>query len=278
MLYRQVCKSEYKAMKIGVIDSGVGGFSVLRELHKLMPSEDYFYLSDQEHSPYGDKDTNYLQKRLYELTDQLLLQKVDLIVIACHTATAEAIESLRQNYSIPFVGIEPYLNILKKQQADEALEYVVLVTETTAKSGRFHALRERLDPHKKINLYACGKLASHIEAFFHDEISDDTFKQLLTLELEHVLELKNRCPELTTAILGCTHYPLVSEQIEQVTGLKTVFPGEAIARRTKDRLHHLFAYSAPSSGLVPGFMYRRKVTDPWQHKEWKYLQKVSRIG
>tara|TARA_R110000868_G_scaffold180754_1_gene421417 strand:+ start:13568 stop:14359 length:792 start_codon:yes stop_codon:yes gene_type:complete len=263
-------------MKIGVIDSGVGGFSVLRELYQLMPCEEYFYLSDQEHSPYGDKDTEYLRQRLFILTDELLTQNVDLIVIACHTATAQAIEALRSNYSLPFVGIEPYLNVLRHPQDGE--QYVVLMTESTSKSKRFHELRERLDPNKKINLFACKKLASIIEAYFHDEITAMHFENSVALELEQVAKLKSSLPQLTTAILGCTHYPLVSKQIESVTGLETIFPGLAIAKRVQERLQSLFAYSTPISPSTDGFHYRRKVSDPWQHKPWKYLQKVTVIS
>lgn len=266
-----------KAMRIGVVDSGVGGFSVLAELYKMMPAEHYFYLSDQENAPYGNKETSFLKERLHLLTEELLKEKVDLIVVACHTATAEAIESLRSSFSIPFVGIEPYLNVLNKRQSPNE-EYVVLVTETTARSKRFLDLKQRLDPSSLVNIFACKKLASLIESYFHDEILKGDFEIELMAELALIHKLKCDQPSLSSAILGCTHYPLVSRQIEQATGLKTLFPGEAIARRTKERLSSLFAYSAPLSSSSDGFSYRRKVTDPWQHKAWNYLQKVSLIG
>lgn len=264
-------------MRIGVVDSGVGGFSVLGELMRLMPSEEYFYLSDAEHAPYGDKSTEYLRARLHVLVDELLKEKVDLIVVACHTATAEAIESVRADYSLPFVGIEPYLNVLNNSAYKEK-EFVVLMTETTAKSARFHTLRERLDPKHVLNLYPCKRLATLIEKFFHDEMNAADFTSNVETELLQVRALKEQFPKLTTAILGCTHYPLVGEWIERITGLETLFPGEAIARRTKDRLQVHFAYSANSSHPTEGFHYRRRVTDPWQYKSWNYLQKVARIG
>lgn len=264
-------------MRIGVVDSGVGGFSVLAELVKLMPAEEYFYLSDQEHAPYGDKDTNYLRQRLHLLTDELLKENVDVIVVACHTATAEAIESLRQSYTLPFIGIEPYLNVLNNEKY-KGREFVVLMTQTTAKSARFHELRERLDPGHVLNLFACKQLAPLIEKFFHDEMEQEDFVSKVEAELLQVKALKESYPRLTTAILGCTHYPLVGKWIERITGLETLFPGEAVARRTKERLQHHFVYSAPISGSTTGFHYRRKVSDPWLHKEWNYLQKVSVIG
>ena len=264
-------------MRIGVVDSGVGGFSVLNELHRLMPAEEYFYLSDMEHSPYGNKDTDYLRERLHVLTDELLKEKVDLIVVACHTATAEAIESLRTDYSLPFVGIEPYLNVLNNDKF-KGKEFVVLMTETTAKSARFHALRERLDPSHVLNLHACKSLATLIEKFFHDEMAEGEFSQKVNAELIEVKALKDRFPKLTTAILGCTHYPLVGEWIERTTGLEVLFPGEAVARRAKERLLYHFAYSADMDTSSDGFHYRRKVSDPWRYKSWNYLQKVSRIG
>ena len=260
-----------------MVDSGVGGFSVLAELYKLMPAEHYYYLSDQENAPYGNKETNFLKQRLHLLSDELLKEEVDLIVVACHTATAEAIESLRSSYQIPFVGIEPYLNVLNKRQSPNE-EFVVLVTEATARSKRFLDLKLRLDPSSLINIYACKKLASLIESYFHDEMTKGDFEVELKSELELINNLKLRQPSLSSAILGCTHYPLVMRQIEETTGLKTLFPGEAIARRTKERLLSLFAYSAPMDSPSNGFSYRRKVTDPWQHRPWNYLQKVSLIG
>lgn len=268
---------QYIGMKIGVVDSGVGGFSVLTELYKLMPAEQYYYLSDQDHAPYGNKDTDFLVKRLHLLTNELLGEQVDLIVVACHTATAQAIESLRQTFELPFVGIEPYLNVLNTQ-ADKSENYVVLVTETTANSDRFLKLKQRLDPASLINIFACKNLASLIESYFHDEISLEDFNDGLERELELVLELKKSLPNLGTAILGCTHYPLIQKQIEEATQLKTVFPGAAIALRTQERLRSLFAYSAPSSPKTAGFHYRRRVDDSWQYKPWNYLQKVSDIG
>ncbi len=268
---------QYISMKIGVLDSGVGGFSVLSELYQLMPCEQYFYLSDQEHAPYGNKDTEYVIKRLHLLTDELLAEGVDLIVVACHTATAEAIDSLRDAYQLPFVGIEPYLNVLNKQ-TDAKENYVVLVTETTAKSARFLKLKQRLDPASLINIFACKNLASLIESYFHDEITLDDFKKGLKTELNLVLQFKSSMPKLSSAILGCTHYPLVKKQIEALTELTTIFPGDAIARRVQERLYSLFAYSSVLSPASPGFMYRRRPDDAWQEKSWNYLQKVSDIG
>jgi len=277
VLYRQGLSIQNRAMRIGVVDSGVGGFSVLAELYKMMPAEHYFYLSDQENAPYGNKETSFLKERLHLLTQELLKEKVDLIVVACHTATAEAIESLRANFEIPFVGIEPYLNVLNQRQSPNE-DYVVLVTETTARSKRFLDLKGRLDPTSLINIFACKKLASLIESYFHDEMTKGDFEVELKAELELIHNLKLSQPSLSSAILGCTHYPLVMRQIEAATGLKTLFPGEAIARRTKERLLSLFAYSAPIDSSTNGFSYRRKVTDPWQHRPWNYLQKVSLIG
>ena len=92
---------------IGVYDSGVGGLTVLRELRKLMPEEDYIYYSDGANCPYGPKDPEFVRQRAAEITDLLIGKGAEMIVVACNTATAAAISWLRSHYDIPFIGMEP---------------------------------------------------------------------------------------------------------------------------------------------------------------------------
>ena len=92
---------------IGIFDSGVGGLSVFREIRKMLPEEGYIYYSDNAHCPYGEKTREYITDRARKITDFLLSQGADIIVVACNTATAAAISTLRNEYDIPFIGMEP---------------------------------------------------------------------------------------------------------------------------------------------------------------------------
>ena len=92
---------------IGVFDSGIGGLSVLKEIHRLLPNEDLIYVGDSAHAPYGDRSAEYVRKRSNNIADFLLDQGVKAIVIACNTATAEAATQLRQTLDVPVIGLEP---------------------------------------------------------------------------------------------------------------------------------------------------------------------------
>ncbi|MGZ3809074.1 MAG: glutamate racemase [Bacteriovorax sp.] len=137
-------------VKIGVFDSGIGGFSVLNELFKAMPEASYYYVSDDANAPYGPKSDEFITERSIAITKELLAHDVELIVVACNTATAASIDLLRDKFkNLPFVGVEPYLNAYYKMpeglSADEK-KMMVLTTESTGKSERFKRLKERLDP------------------------------------------------------------------------------------------------------------------------------------
>ena len=92
---------------IGIFDSGVGGLSVFREIRKLLPEESYIYYSDNAHCPYGEKTREYIIDRARQITGFLLSKGADIIVVACNTATAAAISTLRNEYNVPFIGMEP---------------------------------------------------------------------------------------------------------------------------------------------------------------------------
>ena len=95
---------------IGIFDSGVGGLSVFREIRKVLPDQKYIYYSDNAHCPYGEKSQEYIISRAKSITDFLISQGAEVIVVACNTATAAAISTLRAGYSIPFIGMEPAVN------------------------------------------------------------------------------------------------------------------------------------------------------------------------
>jgi glutamate racemase len=215
-----------KKINIGLFDSGIGGFSILNELFLVFPQAQYFYYSDDAFAPYGPKTDQEITKRTILITDELLKKNVDLIVVACNTATASSIDELRGKFpALPFVGVEPYLNVYYKMP-EGPKKVMVLTTESTGKSERFKRLKSRLDPESKIDHFALKNLARYIEIFYHHGKDKKTLEQEVKEELAF---LQNK--KYTHVILGCTHYPLVANLIEQNLQLKTISPCPYIATR-----------------------------------------------
>ena len=222
--------------KIGLFDSGIGGFSILSELFKSLPEAEYFYISDDAHAPYGPKSDEFITNRSIEISKQLMSMGVELIVVACNTATAASIDALRSYFpNFAFVGVEPYLNAYYKipdSLAQYEKKMMVLTTVSTGKSERFKRLKEKLDPKSEIDHYGLPNLAKIIEDFYYDPNDFNKFSKKIDDEL---LFLKNL--NYSYAILGCTHYPLVKKQIEKSLNLKAISPCAHVANRVVNLLN-----------------------------------------
>jgi len=248
---------------LGIFDSGIGGFSVLSEVKKLLPKVQIFYIADDAHAPYGDKSEDYILARAHELTKKLKEElKVDLIILACNTATAVAIADLRKTYpDFPFVGIEPYLNIQKRFSSDDlSRRFVVLTTARTGKSEKFLKLKEMLDPDHRIDHYGMERLASLIEEAYYLGINDE-LKQKICAEL---LPLKEK--KYTHAILGCTHYPLISRFIEEFLAVECINPAPYVALRAKDLLLQAGKNLEATSLSSYGFHFLSTKKNEWEIK------------
>lgn len=216
--------------KIGVFDSGIGGFSVLTELFVVLPEADYFYFSDDAYAPFGPKTDEFITQRAFVITDELQKKGAELIVVACNTATAASIDALRSHFpKLIFVGVEPYLNAYYKETSPSKM--AVITTESTGKSERFKRLKERLDPFKLIDHYSLKNLARHIEELYYNKISNKDFDNNLEADLA---DLKKH--HYTHVILGCTHYPLIKQKIEHALQTKTLSPCPYVAGRVKELL------------------------------------------
>lgn len=220
-----------KKVKIGLFDSGIGGFSILIQLLSLLPDAEFFYYSDDKNAPYGPKTDDFITNRSMEITEILIKKGVDLIVVACNTATAASIDSLRAKYpNLPFVGVEPYLNAYYKMPEGKK-NMAVLTTVSTGKSERFKRLKEKLDPDGNIAHYSLPNMARLIEDFYFNRIDQTNFFAEVKNELAPIKE-KNH----THVILGCTHYPLISKMIETETGAIAVSPDHYVALRVAEVL------------------------------------------
>ncbi|MCK5073029.1 MAG: glutamate racemase [Bacteriovoracaceae bacterium] len=242
---------------IGVFDSGVGGFGILSEIHKFIPSCRAHYIADQKYAPYGGMGKKELIKRCMEITNELLNVGVELVVVACNTATAVAINELRKNFDLPFVGVEPYINAPNRELGiDEKSRLVVLLTPLTAVSKKYLVLKNRLDPCGYIEQYTCRKLAMLVERGFSGGMDDG----IVTRMREELFPLKNK--GFTHCILGCTHYLLVRDFIEDYLELECISTGPHVAKRT---LEIIQGTGIPMNATVQEcFEYKSTLSGVWE--------------
>jgi glutamate racemase len=243
-------------VKIGLFDSGIGGFSILNELFKVMPSAQFFYYSDDAYAPYGPKSDAEITERTFVITEFLLQQNVDLIVVACNTATASSIDELRAKFpQAIFVGVEPYLKAYYQMPEGEK-KVMVLTTESTGKSERFKRLKSRLDPESNIDHYSLKNMAKIIEYFYYHPQNKNEFEIAIKEELK-TMQNKN----YSHAILGCTHYPLIANLIEKNLHLKTISPCPYIASRVVDLLKNTQRHEIPPEA---DFNFYSSSTNQWK--------------
>ncbi|HYN54035.1 MAG TPA: glutamate racemase [Methylotenera sp.] len=216
---------------IGVLDSGVGGISVLKHIHTLLPNERLLYVADSKYAPYGSKSAEQIQSRCFEIADFLIEKEVKALVVACNTATAAAIDEMRKKYTLPIIGMEPAVKPAAAATKNGVIG--VLATVGTLKSAQFAALLESYGRNVKVVTQACIGLVECIE---RGELINEN-----TLEL-----IKQYCQPLLdegadTIVLGCTHYPFVKPLIEQVVGVEVVLidTGAAVANQLQKRLSAL---------------------------------------
>ena len=227
--------------KIGVMDSGSGGLSVLRELLRLLPEEEYLYFSDNAHCPYGEKSQDFILGRCRSIVEDFLSQEAQAVVIACNTATAAAIATLREEYpDIPFVGMEPAIKPAILATRNGIIG--VLATESTLHSAKYIDTRER---------YAQGvRVVEHVGEGFVELV------ETLDLDSAHTREVVDRSlrPLLQsgadTVVLGCTHYPFLLPVMQELAGPQVDFidPAPAAARQ----LARVLQSKALSTGTGPG--------------------------
>ncbi len=195
---------------VGVFDSGIGGLSVLHEIHALLPHENLIYVGDSAHAPYGDRSADYVRKRSQQIADFLLDQGVKTIVIACNTATAEAASLLRETLDVPVIGMEPAIK--PAAQLSKSGIIGVLATQRTINSERLLGLTERYASNKKVLAQACPGLVEQVES---GDLGSETTLKLLRKYIEPLLE-----KGADALILGCTHYPFLLPAIRKITGDK----------------------------------------------------------
>jgi len=210
-------------MKIGVFDSGLGGLSVLQHLQTALPEASFLYIADSVNAPYGDKTNDFIAERSLAISQFLLAQQVSAIVVACNTATAAAVQLLRNQSPVPVVAIEPAL----KPAASRSLrkKIGVLATESTLRSEKYQLLMSRVADTVSCYQQAAHGLAEQVEA---GAIEDAATRELLNQYLQPMLE-----HGIDTLVLGCTHYPFLIPVIRQLVGneITIVDTGRAVSEQ-----------------------------------------------
>ncbi len=194
---------------IGVFDSGVGGLSVLNAIHRRLPSASLHYVADSAHAPYGEKSADFIRARAERIAAHLIGRGARVIVVACNTATAVAIDELRRHWpACSFVGVEP--GVRPAAAASHNRHVGVMATDATLGSDRFRALVAREAGGCTMHLQACSGLAAAIE--------QREFDDPVLLELVQRYATALREAGVDVVALGCTHYPFVRAAIERSLG------------------------------------------------------------
>ena len=218
-----------KNQPIAVIDSGVGGISVLKELVKIMPQEHYIYYGDSATAPYGIKSTQEVRKLTCDAAKMLFDEGAKGLVVACNTATSAAVRVLREEYpNVPIVGIEPAVK--PAVECKEHPTVLVMATPMTIKEEKLHNLIARFETQATIIPLGCPGLMDFVE---RGVLEGAELESYLTELLYPYREEK-----IDAAVLGCTHYPFVKKTIQKILGpdVKIFDGGKGTAREMKRRL------------------------------------------
>ncbi len=220
---------------IGIFDSGIGGTSIFKEIHQLLPLEKTIYLADSKNAPYGVKTKEQIIDLCYKNTDWLLGKGCKIIVVACNTATTNAIKELRHKYNVPFIGIEPAIKPAALHSTKKCVG--ILATKGTLSSQLFTQTSAKFAHNIKTIEVEGNGLVKAIEAGHIDTLAT---QQLLKKIIQPLLQ-----EDIDYLVLGCTHYPYLIPQLKKIfpSHVQIIDSGQAVARQTKAVLktHHTLA-------------------------------------
>lgn len=209
---------------IGIMDSGSGGLSVLREILRVLPDEKYIYFSDNAFCPYGEKSVEFISGRCHEIVSDFKAQGADAVVIACNTATAAAIPTLRAEFTdLPLVGMEPAVKPAALGSQSGIIG--VLATKSTLKSTKYIDTRSKYTKGIKVVEHIGEGFVELVESL---ELSGPHAESVVRRSLQPMLD-----EGADTIVLGCTHYPFLLPVFKQIAGkdIKFIDPAPAVARQ-----------------------------------------------
>ena len=210
---------------IGIFDSGLGGLSVWKEVVKVLPNENIIYYADSANCPYGSKSESEIINLSKRIVDFLIENKCKLVIVACNTATAAAIDYLRANYSIPFVGMEPAVKPASLNSQTKSI--AVLATEGTFNGRLYKETSQRFTKDVNLNIKVGENLVDIVENNLINEKSTEIhlrnlIQPLIELNIDHL-------------VLGCTHYPFLIPVLKNIlpANVNILDPSPAIAKQAK---------------------------------------------
>ena len=225
---------------IGIFDSGIGGTSIWKAIHALLPNEQTIYLADSKNAPYGQKSKAEIIALSIKNTDLLIEKGCKLIVIACNTATTNAIQELRAKYTIPFIGIEPAIKPAATNSKTQTIG--ILATKGTLNSELFNKTTEKYQDIKIIEQIGHG-LVQLIE---NGDINSTEMTSLLHSYLTPMIDA-----DIDYLVLGCSHYPYLIPQIKKILPehIRIIDSGEAVARQTQNILKEKVGFTTTKSNI-----------------------------
>jgi len=226
---------------IGIFDSGAGGLSIWKEISELLPYESTLYISDAKYAPYGTKGKKAILKRSIINTEILLNKGAKIVVVACNTATTNAISFLREKYDVPFIGIEPAIKPAALNTKTNCIG--ILATQGTLSSALFHETSQLYTKDLNVIEQVGNGIVELIEA---GALFSIEMEQLLKSYLSPMLDANMDC-----LVLGCTHYHFLKPILEKILpkNIKIIDSGPAVAKQTKAILQkHNLLVESPKKG------------------------------
>jgi len=237
---------------IGFFDSGVGGTSIWKEVHQLLPNEHTIYLADSKNAPYGEKTKEEIIQFSIKNTELLLNENAKIIVVACNTATTNAIAFLREKYTVPFIGIEPAIK--PAGLVTKTKKIGILATQGTLNSELFEKTSASIDVSIKILEQVGEGLVYLIE---DGKINSKEIEVLLKKYLNPMMK-----ENIDALVLGCTHYPYLIPQIKKIIGdsVEIIDSGSAVAKQTKNVLESFSLLNTKGNHKTTHQFYTNKST------------------
>ncbi len=253
---------------IGMFDSGIGGITIYDEIHKLLPNENIIYLADSKNSPYGGKSKEKIIEYSVKNTDFLLKKGCKIIIVACNTASTNAVKHLREHYNVPFIRVQPAIKPAALNSKTKTVG--ILATNGTLESELLFETSQKFARGVRVIKQIGEGLVSLIES---GNIESIEMTNLLYKYMEPMLK-----ENIDFLVLGCTHYPFLIPQLKKIVGDKVTIidSGEAIARQTKVILEQENLINIYNNSIVREF-YINKNPDVFQYFLNSYNENIKAV-
>jgi glutamate racemase len=231
---------------VGIFDSGIGGFSVLKEIVKLIPKAPILYFADQAHVPYGKREPDQVREFAKSITDFFVSHGACLVVLGCNTASAASLAFLREQFpGIGFVGMEPAIKPASEKSTRRSIG--VLATPGTLQGEPYAILLNRFGRDLEVQENTCEGLVASIEDI---DLSSSKVEQILTSAI-----IPMKAEGIDSLVLGCTHYSLVKSKIQTITGesIRVIDPSKPVAAQAKKVYERICLVSAKETNETKGF-------------------------